>query len=63
MLYLGADRTPDTEFVSPAAVRSQLKRAQGDKYRERKESQAERGTRREGRRREEDDLAVRKVFA
>lgn len=51
------------EFVSPAAVRSQLKRAQGEKYRVRKESQAERGTRREERRREEDELAVRKVFA
>ncbi|KAG8684866.1 Ribosome biogenesis protein brx1 [Ceratobasidium sp. 395] len=59
----GATVFSNPEFVSPAAVRSQLKRAQGDKYRMRKESQAERGTRRESRRREEDELAVRKVFA
>jgi len=59
----GATVFSNPEFVSPAAVRSQLKRAQGEKYRVRKESQAERGTRREERRREEDELAVRKVFA
>ncbi|CAE6426896.1 unnamed protein product [Rhizoctonia solani] len=55
--------TSGTEFISPAAVRSQFKRAQGEKYRARKESEAERDTRREERRRGEDELAVRNVFA
>ncbi|KAG9097279.1 Ribosome biogenesis protein brx1 [Ceratobasidium sp. 370] len=59
----GATVFSNPEFVSPAAVRSQLKRTQGEKYKMRKESQAERDTRRESRRREEDGLAVRKVFA
>jgi hypothetical protein len=51
------------EFVSPAAVRSSIKKAQGEKYRVRKEGEVERGTRREKRRREEDELAVSKVFS
>ncbi|QRV85848.1 Brix domain protein [Ceratobasidium sp. AG-Ba] len=59
----GATVFANPEFVSPAAVRSQLKRVKGEKYKVRKESEAERDTRREGRRREEDELAVRKVFA
>ncbi len=52
-----------TEFISPGAVRSAIKREQGDKYRSRKESQMERSQRQEDRRLEEDELAVRKVFA
>ncbi|CAE6441594.1 unnamed protein product [Rhizoctonia solani] len=59
----GATVFSNPEFVTPAAIRSQFKRAQGEKYRARKESQAERDVRREGRRRDEDELAVRKVFA
>ncbi|QRW27641.1 Brix domain protein [Rhizoctonia solani] len=59
----GATVFSNPEFVSPAAVRSQIKREQGEKYRARKEGEAERNTRREERRREEDELAVRNVFA
>ncbi|CAE6497665.1 unnamed protein product [Rhizoctonia solani] len=59
----GATVFSNPEFITPAAIRSQFKRAQGEKYRARKESQAERGARREERRRDEDELAVRKVFA
>ena len=51
-----------TEFVSPAAVRSALKKTQGERYRLRKEGEEESLRRREGRKREEDDLAVPKVF-
>ncbi|KAF8710773.1 Brix, partial [Rhizoctonia solani] len=59
----GATVFSNPEFVSPAAIRSQFKREQGEKYRARKEGEAERNTRREERRREEDELAVRNVFA
>ncbi|CAE6523410.1 unnamed protein product [Rhizoctonia solani] len=59
----GATVFSNPEFISPAAVRSQFKRAQGEKYRARKESEAERDARREERRRGEDELAVRNVFA
>ncbi|ELU44970.1 ribosome biogenesis protein BRX1 [Rhizoctonia solani AG-1 IA] len=58
----GATVFSNPEFVSPAAIRSQFKREQGEKYRARKEGEAERNTRREERRREEDELAVRNVF-
>lgn len=54
---------PPTEFVSPAAVRSAMKREKGDKYGKRKLAEDERFGRREGRRLEEDELAVSKVFA
>ena len=52
-----------SEFVSPAAVRSAIRREKGDKYKKRKDTEAERSERREDRRREEDELAVHKVFA
>ena len=52
-----------TEFISPAAIRSALKRSKGDGYRQRKEAEEESAKRRELRKREEDDLAVSKVFA
>jgi ribosome biogenesis protein BRX1 len=52
-----------TEFISPAAVRSAMKREKGIKYGVRKESQEESLKRKELRRREEDELAVPKVFA
>lgn len=52
-----------SEFLSPAAVRSALKRKAGDKYKKRKDAQAESRLRANKRRREEDELAVTKVFA
>lgn len=51
------------EFISPASVRSAIRREQGDKYRVRKDAELERAGRKEGMRREEDELAVAKVFA
>jgi ribosome biogenesis protein BRX1 len=51
------------EFVSPAASRSAVRREKGEKYKIRKDAEAERMDRREDRRREEDELAVHKVFA
>ena len=54
---------PRVEFVTPSAVRSAARRAEGMKYRVRKEGEVERNERREDRRREEDELAVTKVFA
>jgi hypothetical protein len=51
------------EFISPASVRSAIRREQGKKYRNRKEQQQEFAQRKEGMRREEDELAVSKVFA
>jgi ribosome biogenesis protein BRX1 len=51
------------EFVSPAAVRSALKRTKGERYRLRKQGEEEVSKRKEGRRRDEDVLAVSKVFA
>jgi ribosome biogenesis protein BRX1 len=51
------------EFVSPAAVRSAVRKAQGQKYRIRKGVETERKDRKETRRRPEDELAVSKVFA
>ncbi len=51
------------EFVTPAAVRAAARREKGDKYGQRKHAQAERSVRKDLRRREEDELAVSKVFA
>ena len=51
------------EFISPAAVRSALRREKGDKYGKRKTAETERAERKERRKREEDELAVSKVFA
>lgn len=51
------------EFISPAAVRSALKREKGDKYGKRKDAEQERVGRKELRRLEEDELAVSKVFS
>jgi len=59
----GATVFSNPEFVSMASVRSQLRKEKGNKYRIRKDTQIERSERREGRRREEDELAVSKVFA
>lgn len=51
------------EFVSPAAVRSALRRKQGGKYNTRKDAEEENTRRKELRKRGEDELAVAKVFA
>ncbi|THH06503.1 hypothetical protein EW145_g4049 [Phellinidium pouzarii] len=61
--FSGATVFSNSEFISPAAVRSSIRREKGEKYRIRKETETERHVRREDRRREEDELAVRKVFA
>ncbi|KAH9928542.1 Brix-domain-containing protein [Epithele typhae] len=61
--FNGATVYSNPEFVTPAAVRAAMKREKGDKYGSRKDAQAERGVRKELRRREEDELAVSKVFA
>lgn len=51
------------EFVTPAAIRAANNRELGAKYRDRKEAQQDAESRREGRRLDEDELAVTKVFA
>ena len=51
------------EFVSPALVRSARRKEKGERYKERKLAQEERGVRQTERKREEDPLAVAKVFA
>jgi hypothetical protein len=52
-----------TEFVSPTLVRSARRKERGERYKERKLAKQERGVRQTERKREEDPLAVAKVFA
>ncbi|KAH9066459.1 Brix-domain-containing protein [Lactarius vividus] len=59
----GATVFANPEFVSPAQVRSIRRKARGDRYKERKLAQQERSNRQIERKREEDPLAVAKVFA
>ncbi|KAI0006195.1 Brix-domain-containing protein [Russula compacta] len=59
----GATVFANPEFVSPALVRSTRLKERGEKYKERKLAQKERGIRRAVRKREDDALAVAKVFA
>ncbi|GJJ12530.1 hypothetical protein Clacol_006773 [Clathrus columnatus] len=61
--FSGATVFSNPEFVSPAAVRSAMRRQAGDKYRSRKDAKAQSEHRVKVRHREEDDLAVNKVFA
>ncbi|KAF9817851.1 hypothetical protein IEO21_03193 [Rhodonia placenta] len=61
--FSGATVYSNPEFISPAAVRSALKREKGDKYGKRKDAEQERVGRKELRRLEEDELAVSKVFS
>ncbi|KAI0807900.1 Brix-domain-containing protein [Fomes fomentarius] len=61
--FSGATVYSNPEFVTPAAVRAAARREKGDKYGQRKHAQAERSVRKDLRRREEDELAVSKVFA
>lgn len=51
------------EFVSPAAVRSAIRKEQSKKYNIRKDAEQETSRRKEQRKRGEDELAVSKVFA
>ena len=51
------------EFVTPASARSIARQSKGDKYRQRKDAQEEVSKRKELRKRDEDVLAVSKVFA
>lgn len=57
------DLTLGAEFVTPTSIRSAQRREKGSKYAVRKHAQSERSGRQEGRRLEEDELAVAKVFA
>ncbi|KAL0565239.1 Ribosome biogenesis protein brx1 [Marasmius crinis-equi] len=59
----GATVYSNPEFVSPAAVRSALRKEQGKKYGVRKNAEDEAARRRERQARGEDELAVSKVFA
>jgi ribosome biogenesis protein BRX1 len=52
-----------TEFVPPSLVRSARRKERGEKYKERKLAQQEKGIRRTERKREEDPLTVAKVFS
>ena len=51
------------EFVSPAAVRSAIRREKGAKYGNRKQAEEEQARRKEARKLAENELAVSKVFA
>ncbi|KAJ7582993.1 Brix domain-containing protein [Mycena floridula] len=59
----GATVFSNPEFISPAAVRSALRKEQGKKYNNRKDAETSASARREHRRLEQDELAVSKVFA
>ncbi|KAG8839700.1 Ribosome biogenesis protein brx1 [Serendipita sp. 400] len=61
--FNGATIFSNPEFVSPAAARMEVRRSKGEKYRIRKGVESERSSRRELRRRPEDELAVSKVFS
>ncbi|KAJ3479097.1 hypothetical protein NLI96_g9310 [Meripilus lineatus] len=59
----GATVYSNPEFVSPAAIRSSIRREKGQKYGMRKQAEQEQVARRDLRKREEDELAVAKVFS
>ncbi|OCH85693.1 Brix-domain-containing protein [Obba rivulosa] len=59
----GATVFSNPEFVSPAAVRAALNKERGIRYKNRKFAEEERSGRQDLRKREEDELAVSKVFA
>jgi ribosome biogenesis protein BRX1 len=61
--FSGATVFENGEFITPAAVRANLKREAGGKYRDRKEAEIDKDARRQAQRLEEDELAVGKVFA
>ncbi|KAJ7063454.1 ribosome biogenesis protein BRX1 [Mycena amicta] len=59
----GATVFSNPEFISPTAVRSAIRREKGAKYGHRKDAEIESSRRKELRKRDEDELAVSKVFA
>ncbi|KAK7020429.1 ribosome biogenesis protein brx1 [Favolaschia claudopus] len=59
----GATVFSNPEFVSPSAVRSAIRKEKGGKYGQRKDAEQESSRRKELRKRDEDELAVSKVFA
>jgi len=59
----GATVYSNPEFISPTAVRSAIRKEHGKKYNIRKNAENEASIRKERRKREEDELAVSKVFA
>ncbi|KAJ3548160.1 hypothetical protein NM688_g5329 [Phlebia brevispora] len=61
--FNGATVYSNPEFVSPAAVRSLIRREKGEKYGNRKHAEEEQARRKEIRKLEENELAVSKVFA
>ncbi|KAF7294798.1 Ribosome biogenesis protein BRX1 like protein [Mycena indigotica] len=61
--FNGATVFSNPEFISPTAVRSAIRREKGAKYGQRKDAQLENSRRKELRKRDEDELAVSKVFA
>ncbi|TFK76214.1 ribosome biogenesis protein BRX1 [Pluteus cervinus] len=61
--FSGATVYSNPEFISPTIVRSALRRAKGAKYGSRKQAQEESMRRKDLRKRDEDELAVSKVFA
>ncbi|KAF7304987.1 Ribosome biogenesis protein BRX1 [Mycena kentingensis (nom. inval.)] len=61
--FNGATVYSNPEFISPTSVRSAIRREKGEKYGNRKDTEEERVRRREANKRDEDELAVSKVFA
>ncbi|KAJ2920440.1 hypothetical protein H1R20_g16653, partial [Candolleomyces eurysporus] len=61
--FSGTTVYSNPEFISPAAVRSAIRREQGSKYGQRKHAEQDSQRRKELRKLEEDELAVSKVFA
>lgn len=59
----GATVFSNPEFISPAAVRSAIRREKGGKYSNRKDGEEELERRKKMRQRDQDELAVAKVFA
>jgi len=61
--FSGTTVYSNPEFISPSAVRSAIRREKGTKYGQRKDAEVESSKRKELRKRDEDELAVSKVFA
>ncbi|KAF8921022.1 ribosome biogenesis protein BRX1 [Mucidula mucida] len=61
--FNGATVYSNPEFVSPAAVRSSIRQEHAKKYNVRKDAEQDSSRRKEQRQRDEDELAVSKVFA
>ncbi|KAF9077127.1 Brix domain-containing protein [Rhodocollybia butyracea] len=59
----GATVYSNPEFVTPAAVRTAIRKEQGKKYNIRKDAEQASNVRKEQRKRDEDELAVSKIFA